>query len=93
MWDTTQVSGGPFSQSSPFDSSQWTVTTGKQNSTAGGARTGQPSVFDALTPVATATYGPGGSMASGANSMGSMMPLLLVGGAVLVIVLLKHKKG
>lgn len=92
MWDTTLLSGGPFSQTSPMDNSQWTVTTGKQNSTAGGARTGQPSVMDALTPVATATYGTGGSSASGASSMGSMLPLLMLGGAVLLIVVLKHKK-
>lgn len=89
MWDTTQLSGGPFSQTSPFDDSQWTVTTGKQNSAAGGARTGQPSVMDALTPVATATYGAGGSSASAASS--PAMPLLLIGGALVVLLLLKRK--
>jgi hypothetical protein len=92
MWDTTLLSGGPQTQTSPFDDSQWTVVTGKQNSAAGGARTGQPSLFDALTPVATATYGAGGSSASGASSMGSLLPLLMLGGAVLLIVVLKHKK-
>lgn len=90
MWDTTLLSGGPQTVTSPFDDSQWSVTTGKQNSTAGGARTGQPSVLDALTPVATATYGAGGSRASGATSA---LPLLLIGGAViaLVLVMRKHK--
>lgn len=91
MFDSQQISGGPFAQTSPFDSSQWSVTTGKQNSTAGGARTGQPSLMDALTPVAAATYGPGGSNASAANSMGSLLPLVLIGGAVVALVLLKHK--
>jgi hypothetical protein len=91
MWDSAQTSGGPFSQASPFDDSQWSVTTGKGNTTAGGARTGQPSVMDALTPVAMATYGAGGSRASAGGSMGSLMPLVLMGAAVLALVLLKHK--
>lgn len=89
MWDTTLLSGGPQTQTSPFDDSQWTVSTGKA-SASGGARTGQPSIFDALTPVATATYGVGGSTASAAPS--PMVPLMLMaGGLVLVVVLLKHK--
>jgi hypothetical protein len=90
MWDTTLMAGGGLTQTSPFDSSQWTVTTGKQNSAAGGARTGQPSIMDALTPVATATYGAGGSKASAAGGMG-MLPLLLIGGALVLVVVLKHK--
>jgi hypothetical protein len=92
MFDSQQISGGPFSQTSPFDDSQWSVTTGKQNTTAGGAKTGQPSLMDAFTPVATATYGAGGGSASGASSMQSMVPVLLIGGVLVVIlVLVKHK--
>lgn len=91
MWDTTQTAGGPVTVTSPFDDSQWTVTTGKQNSAAGGARTGQPSLMDALTPVAQATYGAGGSQASAAAAS-PMLPMLVMAGALVLVVVLKHRK-
>jgi hypothetical protein len=85
-WDTTLLSGAPTSQSVAVDHSQWSVTTGRDNSTAGGARVGVPSAFETVSPaVAAATYG--------GASKSSLLPMIAIGAGVLVLVLvLAHRR-
>lgn len=74
MWDTTLLSGGPQTQTSPFDDSQWTVVTGKQNSGAGGGIIGNGDSINNstnltdLTSVSTSNSGNTSAWWSSANS-------------------------